>query len=171
MANAPTPHDEIQPRFWRLLEAAFPSKDRLIASLDALPRQELVAFVIHVEAARWEVREEWEGPFIHDNVGHLSEDGTQNLTDWIVSQGEAFWRGACGASDEVLRDLFFEREDAVDRGDRGLGGSWLEDRRRPLAPGEVCSVTRKYRWVMMAVGGGSLGSATVTPFTVLSIDR
>jgi hypothetical protein len=48
---------------------------------------------------------------------------------------------------------------------------WLEDRRRPLAPGEVCSVTRKYRWVMMAVGGGSLGSATVTPFTVLSIDR
>jgi hypothetical protein len=109
----PAAHDEIQPRFWRLLEAAFPSKDRLIAALDALPRQELVAFVIHVEAARWEVREEWEGPFIDDNIGHLSEDGTQNLTDWIVSQGEAFWRGTCSASDGVLRDLFFEHEDAA----------------------------------------------------------
>ena len=73
-------------RYWMIIDHAFPSPAELRRSLAALPREELLSFATYVFQAAHDVREPWRGPF------GLSEDGTEDLTAFVVSQGETYWR-------------------------------------------------------------------------------
>ena len=64
-------------------------------------------------------RVKWAGPFIDAAIGHLSEDSTEDLCDWIVGQGSAIWAAACGAADATLVALFHEAH-----AERARPGRW-----------------------------------------------
>lgn len=98
--------DEDDERWWRLLGEVFPSTERLQARLRGLERDELLDFAGFVAERRSAVRAPWDGPFIDAATGHLSEDSMEDLADWIVSQGKAYWSAAVGANDEHLRACF-----------------------------------------------------------------
>jgi hypothetical protein len=98
--------DDDDERWWRLLREVFPSTERLQAQLRGLERDDLLDFAGFVAECTSAVREPWQGPFIDDAVGHLSEDSTQDLADWIVTQGKSYWSDAVGANDEHLRACF-----------------------------------------------------------------
>ena len=99
--------------WWTLIESSFPSHERLVAALRALAREELVAFGVHVRECRLLIREPWNGPNI-PGIGVLSEDSTEDFTDWIVSQGEAYW-SAANDGDEAHLVACFALYDAVRR--------------------------------------------------------
>jgi hypothetical protein len=92
-------------RWWKLIETAFPSVERLVLALRVLSREELVSFGAHVTDLRYAVREPWNGPDI-PGVGVLSEDSTEDLTDWIVSQGREYCERAEGSDDAHLAECF-----------------------------------------------------------------
>ena len=106
--------DEDDERWWRLIGEAFPSTERLTAQLRALERDELLDFAGFVAESKLAVREPWEGPFIDDAIGHLSEDSTGDLTDWVVTQGQPYWSEAVESTDEHLRKCF-ELQEEVDK--------------------------------------------------------
>jgi hypothetical protein len=85
--------DEQGGRWWRLIERAFPHEEQLVNSLRMLTRAELVGFGVHVREHRLLVREPWHGPTI-PGLGVLGENATEDFTDWIVGQGESYWRAA-----------------------------------------------------------------------------
>lgn len=83
-------------RWWRLIASAFPSPQALREALAALSREELLELGVFVFEATHAVREPWRGP------RGMSEDDTEDLTAFVVAQGEACWREAVGAKDEAL---------------------------------------------------------------------
>ena len=98
------------PRVWAILEATMPDPERFFAQVDALNADELVMLYADVIDARDEVRCAWEGPFIPELDSHLSEDSTEDLTDWIVGQGYAYWQRAIEAEDAALATMLSESE-------------------------------------------------------------
>lgn len=99
-------------RFWLLIEGSFPDEAALVARISALGSDELVACFALVRDASAMVRAPWEGPWVRSAFAeaggyHLSEDGTEGFTDWIVSQGRAYWAPACGADDALLQ-IYYE---------------------------------------------------------------
>lgn len=101
---------------WDLLDASMPDPDRfhaLVAEQDADRLVELYADVVDAGA---EVRVKWEGPYIAELDGCLSEDSCEDLTDWIVGQGHDYWSGACGADDEALAAMWQESRRERDAG-------------------------------------------------------
>ncbi|PCC71089.1 hypothetical protein SAMN02745121_04948 [Nannocystis exedens] len=93
---------------------------RRLTDLDAEALLELAADVVDASA---DVRSSWEGPLDASGKYYWSEDSTEDLTGWIVAQGEAFWRAAVGASDEQLMALApeYHRERADGRSARWNG--------------------------------------------------
>ncbi|HEY5927275.1 MAG TPA: hypothetical protein VIV11_36560 [Kofleriaceae bacterium] len=100
-------------RWWRLIESSFPSVDELVVAMRALSRQELLELGVHIRQCRLLIREPWNGPDI-PSLGVLSEDSTEDFTDWIVSQGEDYWRAANDGDDAHLVTCF-ELYDSVRR--------------------------------------------------------
>lgn len=101
---------EANARFWTIIEAARRDCAALHAALSALDADELLAFGALVRDAGSAVREPWQGPWVpsdHFKEGgfHLSEDSTEDFTDWIVSLGRDVWMPLVGASDENLHPI------------------------------------------------------------------
>lgn len=105
------PSQETDPRWWTLLGDAFPDVPRLEEALRALGRDELIAFALFVQEARWSIREPWSGPVI-PGIGALSEDSTEDLTDWIVLQGREYWARVVAGNDERLAGCFADYQAA-----------------------------------------------------------
>jgi len=80
---------------WTTLDSPRPETTRLGDALEAMSQDKLVAFARHYRDAAEAVCNYWDGPVI-DGEG-LSEDGTEDLCNWIVSQGQAMWRQAIAA--------------------------------------------------------------------------
>ena len=51
----------------------------------------MLSYYHYYEVASDSVCHQWDGPYIDDEIEHLSEDSTQDLTYWIVSNGKDFW--------------------------------------------------------------------------------
>ena len=81
----------IESWFWELLEKHKPNIDRLESSLRVLERPLLEKFLVYYHIASEMSCEPWNGPYINDSIGNLSEDSTEDLTDWIVAQGIDAW--------------------------------------------------------------------------------
>lgn len=77
-------------RFWDILDGARPSMAALRTSLEALDREGLENFYGFFESLAWDVRSD-EGTYVDDAIGYLSEDGAEDLANWVVSQGRAYW--------------------------------------------------------------------------------
>jgi hypothetical protein len=102
---------EAHERFWGIIDGSFPDEAALRAQLASLGRDELVAFYALVGDASAMVRPSWDGPWVRTDLleaggHHLSEDSTADLTDWIVSQGRAYWGSACGGDDAQLQRCY-----------------------------------------------------------------
>ncbi|MGC4086783.1 MAG: hypothetical protein QM756_02580 [Polyangiaceae bacterium] len=84
--------------FWLLLGEARPNLATLCRALEVLPRDRLVEYAC----------------FYRDASQALSDDeGAEKLCDWVVAQGEAYWKKALargGKLDAVARD--FEKDQA-----------------------------------------------------------
>lgn len=85
-----------------------PDAERFSSLVAALSSDELVSLYADTIDARSEVRDSWDGPFISELDAHLSEDSCEDLTDWIVGQGHAYWERARGADDSALENLWKE---------------------------------------------------------------
>ena len=119
------PHAEL----WLMLAASMPERRRFADAVAALDREGLIQRHADVIQARDEIRMKWDGPYIDAEIGHLSEDSTEDLADWIVGQGHAYWARARGADDPTLAAMFAEY--AAER--RGAPGRW-DGRTPPMGP-------------------------------------
>lgn len=104
---------------WVLIDASMPDPERFAAAVAELEEDALIERYADVFTARQRVRVKWAGPFIDAAIGHLSEDSTEDLCDWIVGQGSAIWAAACGAADATLVALFHEAH-----AERARPGRW-----------------------------------------------
>jgi hypothetical protein len=80
--------------FWSLIEVARPSLQLLIERLEALSQTEIAQWQQAYELAAEAIVPYWDGPDMGGEVGVLSEDGTEDLCKWIVSQGRGLWQQA-----------------------------------------------------------------------------
>ncbi len=85
-----------------------PDPARFAARVEALSAEQLIELGADAIDARSEVREKWEGPFIPDLEGCLSEDSCEDFTDWVLGQGHDYWWAARGRDDEALAAMFAE---------------------------------------------------------------
>src|SRR5574338_1514895 len=93
-------------RLWALIDGSMPDPGRFAARVAELDAQQLVELYADVIDASAEVRAKWEGPYIPDFDGHLSEDSCEDFTDWVVGQGHEYWSRARGADDETLAAMW-----------------------------------------------------------------
>ena len=77
--------------FWEIIDSTRPDLLALALRLEQLSRKDLLRYSHFYQVASDAVCHAWEGPFIDDEIGHLSEDSTEDLTDWIVSGGKESW--------------------------------------------------------------------------------
>jgi hypothetical protein len=84
----------IEDWFWDLIQECRPVLKNLEKRLEAMPRDQLEKYMVYYDIASEHICEPWDGPYIDESVGNLSEDGTEDLTDWIVSQGRSVWEYA-----------------------------------------------------------------------------
>jgi hypothetical protein len=107
-------------RLWGLIEASLPDPGRFAALVDELDEEGLIELHADVIDARSEVRDKWEGPYIPELNGCLSEDSCEDFTDWVVGQGYAYWSAARERDDAALAALW--AESVRERG--GEAGRW-----------------------------------------------
>ena len=130
---------------WVLIDASMPDPERFVAAVAELEEDALIERYADVFTARQRVRVKWAGPFIDAAIGHLSEDSTEDLCDWVVGQGSAIWAAACGAADATLVALF----------------AWSEAEFQQRLAGTAIYRIGHERWLRnLAVG---LGNAESTP--------
>lgn len=104
------PEDEqlppIEPWFWKLIEQAWSDFELLCNQLRTMDLQRLEQFVAWFVLASQYTRDPWDGPYVSEIGGHLSEDDMQDLNDWIVAQGKRAWvyaRSNAADWDEIFR--------------------------------------------------------------------
>ena len=78
--------------FWSVIERSKPSLKRLAEWLEAAPKEAVIRFAFLYELAAEEVADFSSGPDV-DGVQY-SEDDTEDLCNWVVSQGSGLWRKA-----------------------------------------------------------------------------
>ena len=108
-------------RLFALLAETQPDPAALEARLATLDPAALIVLAADVVDASADVRPKWEGPYVPERGVCFSEDSTEDLTGWIVAQGEPYWRGLVGAGDEALLAAAAERD--RERADVA-GGRW-----------------------------------------------
>ena len=97
--NAMEPMPEL---LWTVIENSKPSLQRLADWLESASREDVERFALTYEWAAQEIAEYWQGPLVDDV--QYSEDDTEDLCNWIVSQGRKLWGQA--VSEEIdLADL------------------------------------------------------------------
>lgn len=92
--------EQIPSLLWEVMASTRPSLRRLAARLESMPREELETFALAYERAAEEIVGYWEGPVV-DGVEY-SEDDTEDLCKWIVSQGEALWLQAVSRQRDLV---------------------------------------------------------------------
>jgi len=80
--------DEISDWFWSLIERAEGDPDSLRATLEDLSSEDLVRFEDEFQHAAAQIRARRFQPYLHPD---LSEDGAQDVANFVVSQGRAFY--------------------------------------------------------------------------------
>lgn len=110
-------------RLFALLAETQPDVSALVRRLSDLDAESLLGLAADVVDASADVRVAWEGPLDTSGDFCWSEDSTEDLTGWIVAQGEAYWRAVVGASDEQLMALVpeYHRERSDGRSSRWNG--------------------------------------------------
>lgn len=93
-------------RLWALLAKAKGKRAAFDKALSALSDEALIELAALALNAAHAIRAPYEGPFIPSLDACLSEDSTEDFTNWIVDQGEAHWRALVGADDATLATLF-----------------------------------------------------------------
>lgn len=78
--------------FWELVDSSRPSLQDLAVKLEALPRDQLIEYASTYVRAAEELCDYWSGPVV-DGV-EFSEDDTEDLCRWIVSQGPILYAQA-----------------------------------------------------------------------------
>jgi hypothetical protein len=77
-----------------LIEQSKPDLNALEATLLKMDRTSIEKFLVYYHIASEWACAKWSGPYINESIGHLSEDSTEDLTDWIVAQGQKAWNYA-----------------------------------------------------------------------------
>jgi hypothetical protein len=97
-----------------VLDEARPSLQALIKVLEAMPREQLIAYARHYDEAMWEVCDTWDGPEV-DGIT-FSEDDTEDLNLWVVSKGQTVWERAVASDDlsELIREYWEEEHTTWD---------------------------------------------------------
>jgi len=99
--------------FWAVLEKTRPSLQRLVEWLEAATREQIIEFQRSYVDAAQEICDYWDGPIV-DGIG-FSEDNTEDLCEWIVSQGHVLWRKAIEAPDlEYFVRIYWAAERKAD---------------------------------------------------------
>jgi len=83
---------EIPAWFWETLDSARPNLQALASFLENTSRQTLIEFATFYREASQEACEYWNGPIVDDIP--FSEDDTEDLCNWVVSQGKSVWERA-----------------------------------------------------------------------------
>jgi hypothetical protein len=107
------PLDPEDDRLWDVIARGGGDRKKLQAVLEACTSEELITLAALALEARHAVRAPWEGPVVPGLENPLSEDGTENLTEAIVSAGRARWQAARGADDATLGIEFGRKRKAV----------------------------------------------------------
>lgn len=96
--------------FWNLIDAKKPDLQQLERWLLAASREEVEMFAIAYDIAAESVADYWEGPDV-DGV-QFSEDDTEDLCKWVVSQGQIFWESAISGERSLvdLARLYWQSE-------------------------------------------------------------
>lgn len=105
----------IEEWFWEIIERCKPEKVRLERELMETDRTTVEKFIVYYYVASWQVCEPWDGPFIDDSVGHLSEDSTEDLADWVVAQGRDAWHYAQTTYVDWRRLLYLAHDPNAER--------------------------------------------------------
>jgi hypothetical protein len=97
--------------FWKLIDSTRPDLQRLETWLLSASREEIEQFAMAYEIAAESVGEYWAGPDV-DGV-QFSEDDTEDLCKWVVSQGQTFWESAISGEPSLveLARLYWRAED------------------------------------------------------------
>ena len=119
--------------FWSVIEQAKPSLGRLATWLEAASEEEVVQFALAYDLAAEQLADSWDGPHV-DDVPY-SEDDTEDLCDWVVSQGRGLWRAAM-AREIDLRELA-RLELASERGETSECPGWAADVSNPAYDGSL----------------------------------
>jgi hypothetical protein len=84
--------EEVPAWFWDVIETNRPSIARLVAWLESATEDEIVSYQLAYELAAEAIIGYWEGPSV-EGV-QFSEDDTEDMCRWVVSQGRQAWEDA-----------------------------------------------------------------------------
>ena len=85
--------------FWNILESTRPSLMKLESWLVTAPREHVEEFAAAYELAAKTLCDYWDGPLV-DGIQY-SEDDTEDLCNWIVSQGRELWHKVAGGDLDI----------------------------------------------------------------------
>ncbi len=85
-------------QFWPLIALAQKDRAAFRARLKELDRAALVAFCHRYEQAASELKDE---PYVNHMSRQLSEDGVDDVAQWVVAQGEAHYNRVLGNPKEI----------------------------------------------------------------------
>jgi len=80
--------DDISPWFWGVVAKANKSRDKLQEMLHEMNREDIIRFQNEFQEAAIQLADE---PFIEYMDEGISEDGVQDVAEWVVSQGKEFY--------------------------------------------------------------------------------
>jgi hypothetical protein len=112
-------YEEIPDWFWNLIDSSKPDLKKLEKALEELEKEQLEDYYGLYKRASQEIRDPWDGPYINEEIDHLSEDSTEDLCDWIVSQGYDHW-SEMDIDDESLAAVFHSMK-KVEKGKKVKG--------------------------------------------------
>ena len=109
--------------FWSAIEQAKPSLGRLAKWLESASKEEVIQFALAYEWAAEEVADYWAGPNV--DGAPYSEDDTEKMCKWVVSQGRGLWKRAVAREIDLVE--LARLEVASGLGESGEYPGWVAD--------------------------------------------
>ena len=97
--------------FWDLIEQNKPNGQNLYNCLINETTQNIGFFHTFFELASQEICDYFNGPKI-EGIGHISEDSTEDLNNWIVSMGFDYWKAIIDKEYDIEK-AFWDMEDSI----------------------------------------------------------
>lgn len=94
--------DEIPDQFWDIIRRAAGSRDALRDIMMQASREEILAFVQSFTEAATELKDD---PFLQHTAPGTSEDGMDDIADWVVSQGKEAYRRVWEHSETIPKHI------------------------------------------------------------------
>jgi hypothetical protein len=123
---------EIPDWFWDLLDSSRPSLQELASRLEALPRDHLIEYASTYVGVAEELCDYWSGPVV-DGI-EFSEDDTEDLCCWIVSQGPGLYAQALALQGNL--EPLVLRYWASERGEDSEYPMWSTEVKNPAYRGD-----------------------------------